>query len=294
MKNLGFLRTLFLMLLFGFLQFLIAQAEAIHIVVILALLFTLIAGMHSYRGDEKLLLNLLEFPVGYYVFEYAVIIALVSIGVLFSAQPQFWFIGIFLGSLISFLPTKIEIDNTGFSIPLPFSKTAFEWKAGMRNGGVWGLVIGFAVTFLGVLRFELLIVGLFLMNLSIVGFFKFNEPRALLYAISDSPVGLLTQKIHTSFKIYFILNVPYLLIGLVFYTSLFYILVYLFIVTAIIIMLAILMKYASYEPETASFANSTLLGFYYICLFIPFLLPIPLLVSIRTWKRASKQLSFFY
>ncbi|KXX71389.1 hypothetical protein [Flammeovirga sp. SJP92] len=268
--------------------------KELHAFFVDAALLSLLSAAQANRKDEKILMQLMKFPSLYYVLENIIWVVLFTWGIAFSPSNAIYPFIILFPLVASFLPTNRSMENQGFVIPIPFSKAAYDWKAGMRNGGAWGIIISIVLAVVGLFRFEFLLVGIVVSSISIFGFYTQNEPRQILYAVADTSSSFLKKKIRQMALLFLMINSFGLIIGLVFYLQVFYVIAYLFLGSFFVLFLMILQKYITYEPDTNFRANTFIIAFYYISIFIPFLIPLPLVVGIRSWKRANRQLSYYF
>lgn len=292
--ELGIIRLCILFFFYCYYQFFLIHIRELHAFFVSAALLSIISAVHSNRKDEKILLQLMQFPVLYYLIENAIWTLLFTWGIMFSDSNMLYPIVFVIPLIGSFLPTNRLIENQGFVLPLPFSKIAYDWKAGMRNGGSWSLLVTFILAIVGVFRFEFALVSIVVASISIANFYTHNEPRQLLYAIADDSKEFLKKKILNMVVLFTLINTFTLVVGLFLYFDIFYIIAYLYLASMFILFLTILQKYITYEPDTVFKANTVLNVFYYSSIFIPFLLPLPIFVAIRSWKKANNQLSFYF
>ncbi|MDX5347098.1 MAG: hypothetical protein LPK19_07605, partial [Hymenobacteraceae bacterium] len=90
-----------------------------------------------------------------------------------------------------------------------------------------------------------------------------------------------------------ILYLPVLLLCAVFHPALWPVYLIFMVLQVIGLMLAITTKYSSYSPNASLSANSVLLFLSQLGLLLPFLLPLPLVLLIRNYRRAVYNLSFY-
>ncbi len=294
LADLGILRLLMLFIFYSFFQFFLIHIKELHAFFVDAALLSLLSAAQANRKDEKILLQLMKFPILYYLLENLIWVLLFTWGIAFSPSNYLYPILLFLPLITSFLPTNRSIESQGFVLPIPFSASAYDWRSGMRNGGAWGIIVAIVLTVIGLFRFEFLLIGIVVSSISIFGFYTQNEPRQILYAVADTSTSFLKKKIKQMALLFLLINSFALLIGLVFYFQVFYVVAYLFLGSFFVLFLMILQKYITYEPNTNFRANTFIIAFYYISIFIPFLIPLPLIVGIRSWKRANRQLSYYF
>ena len=294
LSDLGIFRIFILFIFYCFFQFFLLHIKELHAFFVDAALLSLLSAAQANRKDEKILLQLMKYPMLYYILENAIWVLLFTWGIAFSPSNYIYPLIVVIPLFASFLPTNRSLENQAFAIPLPFSKSAYDWRAGMRNGGAWGIIISIVLSVVGLFRLELLLISIVVSSISIFGFYTQNEPRQILYAVADTSSTFLKRKIIQMGILYSVVNSFALVIGFVFYIYVFYVIAYLFVGSFFVLLLMILQKYITYEPDTNFRANTFIIAFYYVSIFIPFLVPLPLVVGIRSWKRANRQLSNYF
>lgn len=171
----------------------------------------------------------------------------------------------------------------------------FEWRCGLRKS-----MIGFAFLWLIGLIFSfypiVIPVVLLLMALSITSFFQFFENKDLLLAVNQNQ-KLLRIKTFGSMKLFNLFMLPHYILFLYFHHSGYqYIgaLVVVAIISNMIIVFAICLKYKNYRFHHHKVYSGLPLGIFVACLFVPFLWPIPILMLITFWRKAQENLLYHY
>ncbi len=168
----------------------------------------------------------------------------------------------------------------------------FEWLAGMRQAG-------FLVLFLYVTALTLswLIVAplvcLWLITVRITSFYLECEPLALLWSNADTPARLLRGKIKRHVRLLLLLLLPVLILHTLLCPAMVWVNLAFLVLQVLLLVFAILLKYTTYTPGTLITGNNILMGLAAVSIAIPFLLPIPLLMSIRNYGRALRQLKTY-
>ena len=168
----------------------------------------------------------------------------------------------------------------------------FEWLAGMRQAG-------FLVLFLygTALALSWLIVAplvcLWLITVRITSFYLECEPLALLWSNADTPVQLLRGKIKRHVRLLLLLLLPALILHTLLCPSMLWINLAFLLLQVLLLVFAILLKYTTYTPGKLISGNNILMGLAALSIAIPFLLPVPLLMSMRNYRRALRQLKAY-
>lgn len=174
---------------------------------------------------------------------------------------------------------------------LPYEN--FEWRTGLRQYGlavVVLLLIGIGLSFF-VATVPLVIIFLTL-NTSV--FYLSGESKELLVVLSDSPRALIWRKVKLHFATFYIMLSPMVLLFLFFHLDYWYVLVAALFISAVVNINAIIFKYAFYVPG-ARFDNSTVLQAVSLVSFlVPFLAPLPIILSFINYRKAISRLSEYY
>jgi len=180
-------------------------------------------------------------------------------------------------------------------IPLQPSKD-IEWISGIRKNKIL-----FFLFFIGGFILSIFSYGLFpsiiAFNLVIISFFQHHESLQILIKEELPPFLFIRKKIARHLYIYILCTFPWLCIGSLLHLDLVAIYSMFYVYILLINVCYVLIKYASYEPnQIALFSvQSNLLV---VCLFVPFLLPLPLFIGCRSYYqsiyRLKKYLYDFY
>lgn len=168
----------------------------------------------------------------------------------------------------------------------------FEWLGGIRKSAAAFFFLYLAACGLCWLQFAPLIC-LWLLTVQITSFYLECEPMALLWSNAGTPVQLLHSKIRRQGLMLLVLSAPVLFCHSLFCPDMTLINLCFLIAQLLLLVFAILMKYATYEPGRLMSGNQLLLGLAAISIVIPFLLPVPVLLSIRNYRRALARLKTY-
>lgn len=273
-----------------FASFIIFQASKLY-PVWLAIILTGISGfIHFRRRDYGFLTTQTQNPLAIFFAEYTLISLPVAISLLFNGQ---WIItlGLLLFTFfLSGLPggkTQIQLDlQLGNIIPA----RAFEWKSGVRKAQLWIIIlyiIGLALSFTPAGAPG----GIFLLSLIMLNFYEHGEPLSILLAEELPSQKFIFRKINIALKLYLLGMLPLLAAHLIFNAELWFVPFLITILAGIIMVYAIVLKYAFYEPGTRNHAAQLFLSLGIISIFIPVLLPLILVLIVYFYNRAIKNLN---
>jgi hypothetical protein len=171
-------------------------------------------------------------------------------------------------------------------------KQNFEWTSGVRKTfPALALVYLLALVFCWVPVLPLFF--LWVLTVFATGFYLESEPLMVLQAIAQSPVEFLRKKIVAHGKLLLMLELPALLVVLINQPQFWYVYVVFILLQFLLLSCAILIKYSTYEPNRYLGPNSILVMVAAAGAFIPFLLPLPLVISIRYWRKATQRLHVY-
>jgi uncharacterized membrane protein YbaN (DUF454 family) len=193
-------------------------------------------------------------------------------------------------TLISTLKQPRRQTTKHFPVPTYIPPQAFEIRTLIRRHGMPLLILylsAYAATPIPYLTFAPLWLSIAL----IFEGFKDCEPRALLNTYEMPPHQFLYHKISLTLKIYTIATMPVCLIYTIIHPSHWWITTAFFIMALLTTTLTIIHKYAKYEPNTEIVSGQTSLGLSFIGIIIPLLAPLTLLLLIRYYQKAHKNLT---
>lgn len=211
--------------------------------------------------------------------------------------------GLFIESLIvlAFVAVTPLINFNGVNMDrffvsvgdfLPYKN--FEWRTGLRQYGL--AVILLTIAGISLSKFQggvPLIIFFLTLNTSV--FYLFGESKELLMANYNSPEQLILDKLKEHFTVFFLLILPMSILYLIFNPSLWFVLLYVWVIAFLASINAILFKYQGYEPGARFDNNNVLQGLMLVFFLIPFLFPIPIIMMIVNYKKSIKNLKpYFY
>jgi hypothetical protein len=255
-----------------------------------AFILIICLSVQSYRNDKQFVYAHIRKPHLEIFLEYLLLTFPFAITCLFTAN---WFCYPGLVILLLFVPylkftvkQKTYFKNVSSIIPA----ADFEWISGFRKSFVFLIPLFFLA--LGLSWFRILpLLLLWFITVSIASFYTECEPLHILKEGNFSSKRLLNHKLMRHSKYLILLYFPVLVINTVFNPG-YWVLNLLFIpVQLSLVCYSICLKYSSYEPNKKTIGNSIILALVSLGSIIPYLLPIPLLMTFFTYGKAKRNLN---
>lgn len=283
---------LLLILLFTIIAYTLYHTTT-HAFIVSGVLLLALASFHFARGDKQFIGRQISYPQAAIFTEYATVTAPLTLSALFTPN---WFVlpvtwtGIAIISLIRTTPKKISWFVFLSKIIAPRN---FEWLSGVRKSLVFILILLLLSLGLSwVIIAPLVCLWLFTVNIS--SFYIECEPLSMLWANESSPRQLLWGKIKRHSGLLLLVSVPVLIINSLMHPEMALINTGFLLAQVLLLVFSILLKYATYRPGILLSGNNILLGFAAASIAIPFLLPVPLLMSLRNYSRALNNLKMYH
>jgi len=292
--GIGIFRTIFLVLLFGYLLIFVFvltgnQTNALYVVGAISFLTLWI---QTKRKDKVFLKTNFDKYKRVYLAEY---VALFSIPIIFLAIHLQWIPLLLLAAafcLIIQLDIKIKQRSLNTKLQAMIPAECFEWKAGVRQTffiliPVW--LIGFFTSFLtGSVPIVIFILGIIPFS-----FYETGESFQMIISYEKSTNQFLFRKIEMQILLYSVLSLPLIAAFMIFHSELWYIpLVEYFIFISVHTYL-ILTKYAFYEPNSKSQAAVVFGTIGAIGGIIPVFLPVVWALSVRFYFKSRENLKIY-
>ncbi len=210
---------------------------------------------------------------------------------------RYWQGLLVLATFIIFVPfIKLKIKLRGRQKPLlqfpAHFKHHYDWKSGLRQYFVFLFPIYLSGFFLSHFTVAIPIV-LFLLAASVSNFYQEAEPDIFLQILGKSPRDFLHYKIRSALGLFWLYCSPLALLFLYFHLPYWYILLVVAIVCSLFPTMAIVLKYASYEPRISLTQNGMVLGLMMAFLCFPFTQPVPILMTLRYYRKALVNLKSY-
>ena len=290
----GWLYSLILLIIvgiFGFLFYHLVQTQ-IHSFYLSALLIITVYAIHSTRNDLTFIKQQLWNP--YFILTSEYLLLTLPVFILLFVKGFFA-----SGCIIIAGCLLVALTVPGNSTTLLFPKLTrwipsgmFEWRSGIRNSkGIAAVfIIGlYASCFL---KFFPLIF-LWLITISVAGFYQFGEPLSLLY-LHENAKQLLRSKIISSLSLYLKLTYIPVLANIFFHPQIWWVNILIYSLYTLVVICAVLIKYAVYKPNEKLTAGSMLLSIVSISPALPFTIPFPIVVATIKYKSALQNLDYYF
>ena len=256
--------------------------------ILAAFVVLLLASLHVFRKDKTFLRILGARSYLLYAVEYHLLAS--PFYLLFLLNRQ-WLPVLGVAVAVGLIPLLTLSVRRSRSAAYPLTilpAQAFEWKSGLRRHGLTvGLLYGLALACYPYPFIALAVVVLF--TLLVTTFYDESESRPMVDAFAASPQAFLLSKWRTQLTLFWTGCAPLLLIFIVAYPEYGYVLPVLFVVSSLIQVLSINLKYSLYEPGL-SLNKSIFMAIYFLSLFVPYFVPVPLVMSVYYYRRARRNL----
>lgn len=251
-------------------------------------LLIVIFSLHTIRGDKTFLkiLHLNTFRL--YLAEYHFISSPIYFSLLLHnhwIEALWGFAGV---SVIPKLNFFMSNENKAF-LKLNFLPAeAFEWKSGLRKNYITVLFLYIlAIVLFQFPMFAFLVIVIF----TFVGitFYNESESRQMVEVFAVSAKQFIRRKGKNQLTIFWIGCLPLILIFLIVNKEYWYVLPAVVIISSIIQLVSIHLKYTFYEPGK-TIDNSIFMIVYFFSLFVPFFVPVPLAMLFYYYHKATSNL----
>ncbi len=277
--------------LVGFIMFAQLGNPPINYLIVGAFLISMLSIQIS-RKDKRFLQHISDNPSQIFFVEYFLLCLPLSLALLY--YKDWWLVLALLGGLsgIAHIQYTPQISTANHWLQGLIPAEAVEWKAGVRKF-IYVLLPTWLIGFFGAFWIGSVPIALFILGLVPIGFYYKGEPVEFLLAQEKNPQAFLFHKIKNALYIFSILFLPLMSVFILFHTHLWYISVIEYILFGIFLCYSILVKYTFYEPNTELNAASFFSTLGIVSCLIPFLIFIPIILSIRFYFKALQNLNFY-
>lgn len=259
-------------------------------------LILVVFSIHLFRKDKHFILTTGSSPMWIYISEYTFFTLPLLLVMLISSH---WYCVFLLFpvyliiSLFNYMPKSKMLHRNPF-IFIPDQN--FEWKAGVRKN-LW-IILFIYLLAIGLLYYKYAsLIILWLLLAVIASFYQECEPLNILELQELPSNRFISHKIKLHLKSYMLFSSPIIVGSLLLHPDTTWIALFIFVLSLVNLSLFILSKYALYEPRRNLSANNFLNTLIHLSILIPvvgpFLFPIPLLMSIRAYKRSLYNLKYY-
>lgn len=292
LEELGIMRLLFLVPFFFYVT---AKLIFLPIVstppdqVVLFPIFLLVS-IHTHRGDWDFLKNLDLSRYKLMVTQYGLIalpFALV-LGYTLAWVGIMALMGtVFLLPLIRF--PKVSLPDYKIIVQKWVPADAFEWKNGLRK---WFPLVIIMYTLAIVFAKETIAIPAFFaaFGLLTISFYLDFEPQIMVEAFQLNARKFITRKLYIGAKMFLGITFPLTIIFLVLHLQYWFVWLFCAIMFSAVLGFAICLKYALYRPDESMEKTMLIQGFAWISCFIPFFLPIPIVLFSRYFFRSIRNM----
>ncbi len=250
--------------------------------------------IHTHRADIEFGFHMIERPVVNFFAEYFLFSIPFTSLALFSANWYLFPIMVLGMLLIAGLritpPQRTLFPHLSMIVP----PASFEWISGMRKNAIQvGLVLATGLVFSGAKFLPML--SLWLFTAIITSFYQECEPMNVLLARLPESSGrfLWTKIVHHSMLL-MTAFLPILIINGWFHPELLWLTALFAVLQLCPLCYAILLKYSRYEPGRHLPGNSIPIFVAYVSVVLPFLLPVTVLMSARSYRVGTKNLAVYF
>lgn len=284
LKALGIIRSLILLFLAGAAMASAFSLSPVHPDLFSFVLVFSLFSLHTLRKDKTFLKILPIRRYLLYFVEYHLIASPFYLRLLLDRHGM---IALFAFAAISLIPlVNIRLNSTGAAFTR-FSfipSEAFEWKSGIRKHGI-GIVVLYLLA-LSLYQYPYVALGVIVIfTLISTTFYNEAEPQQMMEVFQLAPRQFMFWKWKMQLKLFWTGCIPLILIYLFTNSAYWYVLAVLVLISSIIQILSINLKYSFYAPGE-SMDKSIFIAIYVLSLFVPFFVPVPLLMMLNYQRQA--------
>lgn len=297
-RQLNSLGIFYALILFAFLCFAIfyiflAYREREKSLYVFVASIFMLSGIHFSRSDKKFVDSHVARPVQNIFTEYVIFSVPFILPSVFTSQWFYFPIWVFACFLIAHIKASFRQRTRCPHLSKIIPSQNFEWLSGLRKNLVPVLLLW--VLALITCRVRILpLIFLWFIIVTATSFYQQCESLQVLFASSEDPGKLVTNKIRRAIFLTLMLFVPILVINSIFNPTLILVNAIFLFVQITIIVFAILLKYTTYLPNENLKGNTILMSMVTIGALIPFLLPIPVIMCFRNYGRSIKNLNHYF
>ncbi len=287
LKALGFLYSLFLISgsVIAAFVFYKTQTNTKNVLYGLLALTFVVFSIHISRSDHRFISLISEKPFLIFLIEYgAFVMPFILLSIVGSGK--IWMVLImFPIVLISKMKKGFYKEATVSVIGNYVPSKLYEWKAGLRRVSWIFILLWLAALVLVFIPFVSILI-LWVMLMMVSGFYDHGESRDMIEGFRLNAGGFLVKKFVTHILMFQLFAVPVLLINLFIYPDKWWVVLLFLLFSCVNIMVFISSKYAVWQHAENNFTNSILNTICMIGLILPFLLPLPIIVLVRNYRKA--------
>lgn len=247
--------------------------------------------LHLQRTDKNFLTIALKGARSLYFFHYHLLSLPIYIVLLYAGELIIFISSFTAVTLLPFFVTNYSFVAVQYEIVRFIPLRNFEFKSGLRHNFIM-VVLLYAVCIVFYKSPFVALAAILLLTFVCTSFYSESEPRQMLEVYQLSAKRFLVYKIKNQLIDFGFFVLPLVCIYLVGNIQYWYVLVVFLIISAIIQTLAICLKYAFYEPGR-DINKSIFIAVYALSIFVPFFVPVPLLMMVHYFRKAESNLNHF-
>ncbi|HMT29333.1 MAG TPA: hypothetical protein PKD91_08650 [Bacteroidia bacterium] len=286
-KALGFFYSLILSVgIIGLFSFYFqTQVSSKNVLIGALVILFLIATLHFSRTDHQFIKLVAQNPPLVYLTEYGVcmfpffILSWIQYG-----QPIILF-SIFPLLLISFWNVRQKSMDPASGLGKFIPAKNYEWKAGLRQSGWLFVLLWAGALILVFVPFASLILLWFIL-LIISSFYDQGESQQMIESFELNQTRFLLNKIKIQLITFLIPAIPVLLLCLVFFPERWWVFILFMVFSVLNISVFVVSKYAVWRHGEINKSNSVVNGLCMVGFFLPFLLPLPVFVFVKNFRKS--------
>jgi hypothetical protein len=252
----------------------------------------MVMGLHQRRMDLHFVLRHLRYPRAAIALEYGVLLLVVAIA-LGSAKAWTAMAILLQGAFIPWIPLKYGTGVRARVVRAWIGPVLFEWKSVLHSTHPFGLVLwiaALACCWLPVL--PMFLMGIIAML--VAGAQEQCEPRAMLLASATDARALLWKKVFGSIRLTLIMVFPVVIGATIFRPGWWWIHALFGVGMVVLVMYAIVLKYANYRPSVRLEANGANVAVAAVFAILPGLSLVPLIMVLTELPKARANLDAYF
>jgi hypothetical protein len=284
LKELGIIRSLILLFLAG-----AAMARAFTLSpsrpdLLCFVLVLSLFSLHTFRKDKAFLKILPVRRYLLYFVEYHLIASPFYLRLLLDRHGMIALLAFAAISLIPFVNIRLNRNGSSFTRLNFIPSEAFEWKSGLRKHGL--LIAVLYLLSLSLYQYPYVaFVVIVIFTLISTTFYNEAEPQQMVEVFQLAPRQFMFRKWEMQLMLFWTGCIPLMLIYLFANFAYWYVLPVLVLVSSIIQILSINLKYSFYAPGE-SINKTIFIAIYVLSLFVPFFVPVPLVMMLNYQRKA--------
>lgn len=253
----------------------------------------IIFSIHLGRKDKTFIYRQIDEPVRNIFTEYAIFSLPFTLPALLTSHWYYFLLLIPVFFACATLRLNLKQRTILPNLSKIISSKNFEWLSGVRNNITAVsilLLLAFATSWLRIVP----LIFLWLFITTLMAFYQEGESLQILYATPGSPRRILWLKIKSALKLVLFIFIPVLVVNIIFHPELLLLDTAFLIMQLTMVVFTVLFKYTTYVPNEINKGNSVLLASLSIASLVPYTFPLPLLMCIRNYGKAVKNLNYYF